>query len=184
MHLGSFGGTVRVSEQAKTPHYYSCGCLWSPVRSKCTDAAFLFVLARILSLQTISRAFAVLIRTQLPALVGNGQSRQLLQLAEFDCFFFSRFDHFQSGEVQVQISVKDENDNAPRFSAHTYQVAILENSTRGTWVLRVTAADPDEGSNGHIAYTLQGGDGVFSINRTSGDLCAPAVGGRGGVFGL
>ena len=70
--------------------------------------------------------------------------------------------------MQVQVNVEDENDNAPKFSESVYRVAIIENATQGATVVFVTATDPDEGSNSDIAFTLQGGDGLFVINRTSG----------------
>ena len=66
--------------------------------------------------------------------------------------------------------MEDENDNSPQFTQAVYQVAISENATAGSSVIRVLANDPDYGSNADLAFILKGGDGVFSINQTSGEI--------------
>ncbi|XP_067054992.1 protocadherin Fat 4-like [Acropora muricata] len=70
--------------------------------------------------------------------------------------------------VSLEIRVKDENDNPPQFFKDVYKVAISENATIGSSVIRVLASDPDHGSNADLTFTIQGGDQVFSINSTSG----------------
>ena len=72
-HLGSFRGTGK----AKMPHHTNGGCVCSQVHRNCTTTAFVLVLARILSLQTIPSTIAVLIRTQPSARFGNGSSSWL-----------------------------------------------------------------------------------------------------------
>lgn len=62
----------------------------------------------------------------------------------------------------------DDNDNVPQFTKSLYRAAIVENVTIGSQLMQVSASDPDEGSNGDIAYSIQGGDGGFVINSTSG----------------
>ena len=52
---GRLEGQNKQKCQAKLPHY-NCGCLCSQLHSNCTAAAFLLVLARIQSLQTIPSA--------------------------------------------------------------------------------------------------------------------------------
>lgn len=66
--------------------------------------------------------------------------------------------------------MEDENDNPPQFTESVYQVAISENATVASSITRVFADDPDHGGNGDIVFTLMGGDGVFAINETSGEL--------------
>ena len=66
--------------------------------------------------------------------------------------------------------VEDENDNTPKFTKAVYKVAISENATIGSSVIRVLASDPDHGSNADLAFSFKGGDGVFAINETSGKL--------------
>lgn len=76
----------------------------------------------------------------------------------------------QSTTVSLEVEVEDENDNSPQFSESVYQVAISENATVASSIIRVLADDPDHGGNGDVVFTLTGGDGVFAINETSGEL--------------
>lgn len=64
----------------------------------------------------------------------------------------------------------DENDNSPQFTKAVYKVAISENATTGSSIVRVLASDQDEGSNADLAFTLKRKDGLFVINETSGEL--------------
>ena len=75
----------------------------------------------------------------------------------------------QSTSVSIEVEVEDENDNSPQFTESVYQVAISENATVTSSVIRVFANDPDHGGNGDVIFTLMGGDGVFAINKTSGE---------------
>lgn len=72
--------------------------------------------------------------------------------------------------MSLKVLVEDENDNSPQFTKAVYKVAISENATIGSSVIRVLANDPDYGSNADITLTLKGGDGVFDINKTSGEV--------------
>ena len=54
----------------------------------------------------------------------------------------------------VMISVLDVNDNNPKFTQDTFAVYIPEESDDGTFVITVTATDPDEGLNGTITYEI------------------------------
>ena len=72
--------------------------------------------------------------------------------------------------MSLKVLVEDKNDNSPQFTEAVYKVAISENATIGLSVIRVLANDPDYGSNADITFTLKGGDGVFGINKTSGDV--------------
>ncbi|XP_075902413.1 protocadherin alpha-8-like [Nelusetta ayraudi] len=60
----------------------------------------------------------------------------------------------RSGTLNVTITVLDANDNRPIFSQDTYQIEIYENVPAGTTVTKVTARDPDEGTNGEIEFSL------------------------------
>ena len=75
----------------------------------------------------------------------------------------------QSTSVLIEINVEDENDNSPKFTESVYQVAISENATVASSIIRVSASDPDHGGNGDLVFNLMGGDGVFAINETSGE---------------
>lgn len=76
-----------------------------------------------------------------------------------------------SDTTDVEIVIIDVNDNPPIFSQTSYASSIMENSASGTSVVRIQASDPDQGLNGRIQYTFEGGNdgnGAFSIASTSG----------------
>lgn len=50
----------------------------------------------------------------------------------------------------VEIKVKDVNDNSPKFPTESYDGRILENSPKGTPVIRVHANDADTGAGGEV----------------------------------
>ncbi|XP_078366665.1 protocadherin Fat 4-like [Oculina patagonica] len=77
-------------------------------------------------------------------------------------------DAAKSTSVSIEVNVEDENDNPPQFTESVYQVAISENATVASSIIRVIANDPDHGGNADLVFTLMGGDGVFAINKTSG----------------
>ncbi|XP_018554935.1 protocadherin alpha-8-like [Lates calcarifer] len=60
----------------------------------------------------------------------------------------------RSGTLNVSVTVLDINDNRPMFSQDIYQTEIYENVSVGTIVTKVSATDPDEGTNGEIEYSL------------------------------
>lgn len=64
------------------------------------------------------------------------------------------------GQMTVNISIQDVNDNQPIFNQSRYFASVPENATIGTSVLQVYATDTDAGDNGLI---------TFSINRRQSD---------------
>ncbi|XP_062443670.1 protocadherin alpha-8-like [Rhea pennata] len=80
-----------------------------------------------------------------------------------------------SGTMELVVSVLDVNDNAPEFNQSVYKVQLAENAAEGTLVLRLSATDPDEGSNRAVTYTathflpLLGKD-VISVNPNTGEI--------------
>ncbi|XP_016160887.1 PREDICTED: protocadherin beta-16-like [Ficedula albicollis] len=80
----------------------------------------------------------------------------------------------RSGTAQVRIVVLDANDNIPVFERETYEVRLAENSPLEQLVVRVTAADPDEGSNGEVRYaftqTPERSRQLFQLNPTTGEI--------------
>ena len=71
---------------------------------------------------------------------------------------------------QINITVKDLNDNRPIFTQSTYQASINENTTVGTTVARVLATDRDIGENAIIKYWFipSSAKTVFSVNPNTG----------------
>ncbi|XP_055473369.1 protocadherin gamma-B6-like, partial [Psammomys obesus] len=78
----------------------------------------------------------------------------------------------RSATTQIEVSVKDTNDNPPVFSQEEYRVSVSENLPPGSSVLRVTATDKDEGVNAEISYyfrsTAQSTRHVFSLDEKTG----------------
>lgn len=64
------------------------------------------------------------------------------------------------GQMTVNITIQDVNDNQPIFNQSRYFAVIPENATVSTSVLQVFATDTDAGDNGMIEY---------SINRRQSD---------------
>uniref|UniRef100_A0A669QNF3 Cadherin domain-containing protein n=2 Tax=Phasianus colchicus TaxID=9054 RepID=A0A669QNF3_PHACC len=80
----------------------------------------------------------------------------------------------RSGTAEVRVVVLDANDNVPVFSREVYEVRVAENSPPGQLVVRVSAADPDEGSYGKVRYTftkaLEGSRELFDLNPETGEI--------------
>uniref|UniRef100_A0A4W5QSG2 Cadherin domain-containing protein n=1 Tax=Hucho hucho TaxID=62062 RepID=A0A4W5QSG2_9TELE len=60
----------------------------------------------------------------------------------------------RSGTAEITITVLDVNDNFPVFEKSVYKVSILENSAKGTFMIKLKATDIDEGQNGEIKYSF------------------------------
>ena len=78
------------------------------------------------------------------------------------------------GELWVNITILDVNDNEPIFSQSKYFGTVLENATLGTPILQVTATDLDEGLSGQVVYSLPRkpsqieSSSFFGINKNTG----------------
>lgn len=81
----------------------------------------------------------------------------------------------RSASVQVAVVVLDVNDNRPTFDRPSYDATVDENLPTGSTVLRMRAADADDGANAVVRYYMSSashashGD-VFSVDKTSGDV--------------
>ncbi|XP_053734547.1 protocadherin Fat 4 isoform X1 [Synchiropus splendidus] len=74
-----------------------------------------------------------------------------------------------TGETFVNITVKDLNDNAPRFIHSVEHVSAVENWGTGHVIFQAKASDPDEGTNGAVVYSLkQNPKGLFHIHEKHG----------------
>ncbi|XP_059170363.1 protocadherin-11 X-linked-like [Physella acuta] len=60
----------------------------------------------------------------------------------------------RSGELTINVTLNDVNDNAPRFSQQVYDVSVDEVAPVGSRVMTLTATDDDVGQNGRIRYRL------------------------------
>ncbi|KAM6408754.1 protocadherin gamma-A10-like isoform 2-T2 [Rhynochetos jubatus] len=60
-----------------------------------------------------------------------------------------------TGTARIRVAVLDANDNAPVFSQAEYTARVPEDVPVGSTLVTVTAADADEGLNGHVKYSLK-----------------------------
>ncbi|XP_056592766.1 protocadherin gamma-A6-like isoform X27 [Triplophysa dalaica] len=78
----------------------------------------------------------------------------------------------RSGNMKIEVTVLDANDNAPVFNQSVYRAAIEENASKGTYITIVNASDADSGSYGLIAYSFANIKGnindIFKIDEKSG----------------
>ncbi|XP_033097614.1 protocadherin Fat 1-like isoform X2 [Anneissia japonica] len=70
----------------------------------------------------------------------------------------------------IRINIVDVNDNSPTFVTEDYSEKLYENVDIGEIFLRVSANDPDAGSNGEIRYSIQTDNDNFLIDTTNGDI--------------
>ncbi|KAG8278057.1 Cadherin EGF LAG seven-pass G-type receptor 2 [Homalodisca vitripennis] len=75
-----------------------------------------------------------------------------------------------SDSTDVEISVADVNDNAPKFLKPAYSGSVSEDALVGTSVLQISAVDEDTGLNGRVRYALGGSGSVeaFVMDPISG----------------
>ncbi|KAJ7329614.1 hypothetical protein JRQ81_015788, partial [Phrynocephalus forsythii] len=76
--------------------------------------------------------------------------------------------------VEIQVTVLDINDNPPVFEQDEFDIYVEENSPVGSIVARISAVDPDEGTNAQIMYQIVEGNipEVFQLDLLNGDLTA------------
>lgn len=87
----------------------------------------------------------------------------------------SKYENYEVvSSVNVNIQVKDLNDNKPVFESDPYEAVIVENLPSGTQVIQVKANDQDSGTNGHVVYSLdprqnsQEISELFAVNSETG----------------
>lgn len=77
-----------------------------------------------------------------------------------------------SSFAEINLHVQDENDNSPVFESNRYLLVLAENMEKGSAVMKVTAHDADNGSNGDVRYSLANDVGelanVFDIDAHTG----------------
>lgn len=94
-------------------------------------------------------------------------------------------DGMHQSQTTLTVNVTDVNDNAPRFLNSSYQAKLSEETAAGTSILRVSAEDKDNGSNGEIIYAFVSSVKEFRINATSGVIYTTQrieVGARDSLF--
>ena len=81
----------------------------------------------------------------------------------------------RSGTITIDIQVVDINDNSPQFLNVSYEARVPEDTRPNTTIIKVTARDPDTGTNGEVEYrftarTLRAFGNIFGINHRSGEI--------------
>ncbi|XP_058646272.1 protocadherin beta-16-like isoform X11 [Onychostoma macrolepis] len=80
----------------------------------------------------------------------------------------------KSGTVKIHVTVLDANDNAPVCKQSVFKTEVRENSPAGTVIGTVSAADADEGVNGHVSYSFavasKEASELFGINTDTGEI--------------
>ncbi|XP_063778333.1 protocadherin-7 isoform X3 [Pseudophryne corroboree] len=69
----------------------------------------------------------------------------------------------RSSQSILRVLITDVNDNSPRFEKSVYEADLAENSSPGTPILQLRAADYDVGVNGQIEYVF--GAATESVRR-------------------
>ncbi|XP_048365183.1 protocadherin-7 isoform X2 [Sphaerodactylus townsendi] len=72
-------------------------------------------------------------------------------------------DPARSSQAILRVLITDVNDNNPRFEKAVYEADLAENSSPGTPILQLRAADSDVGVNGQIEYVF--GAATESVRR-------------------
>ncbi|XP_006866311.1 PREDICTED: protocadherin gamma-A8 [Chrysochloris asiatica] len=87
---------------------------------------------------------------------------------------FDGGDPRRSSTVRIHVTVLDTNDNAPGFDQPVYRAKVPENVPWGTRLLTVKATDPDEGTNGKVAYKFwkinEKQSPLFHLNENTGEI--------------
>ncbi|XP_071255782.1 protocadherin Fat 2-like [Salvelinus alpinus] len=71
----------------------------------------------------------------------------------------------------VEVHVLDINDNSPLCVQLLYTEVVVENSPSRMFIVKVSASDPDIGTNGQVSYTLHGPNAdKFHLDQKTGEL--------------
>ncbi|XP_056323394.1 protocadherin beta-16 [Danio aesculapii] len=80
----------------------------------------------------------------------------------------------KSGTVKIHVTILDINDNAPSCKQSEFKTEVRENSPAGTIIGTVSAADADEGVNGHVSYSFavasKEARELFEIKTETGEI--------------
>ena len=114
----------------------------------------------------INPATGVITTTGTPA---DREQRQVLSV-----LVFATDGPGRTGASLVEVTLLDENDNAPVFAQMMYINSVLDNADMDTSVLTVRATDVDVGRNGQLVYAIvstpstEDASFPFQINADSG----------------
>ncbi|XP_009321015.1 PREDICTED: protocadherin Fat 2 [Pygoscelis adeliae] len=113
----------------------------------------------------------------------DGESGWITTLKELDCeaqeiyrFYVVATDHGRkaqlSSQTLVEVTVSDENDNAPQFTSDFYKGSVIENAEPGQVVVTLSTIDADiSEQNRRVTCYITEGDvlGQFTVNQIEGE---------------
>eukprot|EP00061_Rhincodon_typus_P016580 g44877.t1 len=77
--------------------------------------------------------------------------------------------------MQININLLDINDNAPAFEQEVYRASLVENAPPSTFVIKINAFDPDQGTNAELKYSFinlvsRRVRELFSLDQDTGEV--------------
>ncbi|CAH0559618.1 unnamed protein product [Brassicogethes aeneus] len=76
-----------------------------------------------------------------------------------------------SSIAKVSVTIRDVNDNPPRFKQNVYNTAVNAMANINEFVVNVTAVDPDNGNNGSLTYYVKASNLYkYGSNASSGSI--------------
>ena len=105
-------------------------------------------------------------------LIARSLDREDMQVYHIDVFVQDGTGN-QDNSGTLVVMVRDVNDVTPSFQRSFYNVTINEGTQPHSAVAAVTAIDGDEGTNGHITYSLSGDAhamATFNVSSTTGTI--------------
>ncbi|XP_076655070.1 dachsous cadherin-related 1 [Halictus rubicundus] len=75
-----------------------------------------------------------------------------------------------TASASVLVTVRDDNDNDPRFEKDFYGFELLENLPSGTLVGSVSASDPDLDKNALLRYAVVQANSSFAVDPDTGEI--------------
>ncbi|OWK59504.1 Protocadherin Fat 2 [Lonchura striata] len=113
----------------------------------------------------------------------DGESGWITTLKELDCedqeiyrFYVVATDHGRkvqlSSQTLVEVTVSDENDNAPQFTSDFYKGSVIENAEPGQVVVTLSTIDADiSEQNRRVTCYITEGDilGQFTVEQIEGE---------------
>ncbi|KGL79349.1 Protocadherin Fat 2, partial [Tinamus guttatus] len=113
----------------------------------------------------------------------DGESGWITTLKELDCeaqeiyrFYVVATDHGRkvqlSSQTLVEVTVSDENDNAPQFTSDFYKGSVIENAEPGQAVVTLSTIDADiSEQNRRVTCYITEGDvlGQFTVDQIEGE---------------
>lgn len=85
----------------------------------------------------------------------------------------------KSGSTLLHVRIQDSNDNSPTFENSSPTVILPEDTAIGTTIIKLTATDPDQGTNGEVEYafsklTHPDVQKLFHVDSQTGDVITKA----------